>query len=65
MRISLSTRPEAGWLQAALKAIRGSRVTVFGDYCLDVYWMIEAGSEVSLETGLPVHNVTGVRCSPT
>lgn len=41
------------------------RITVVGDFCLDRYFDIDpALAETSLETGLPVHNVTGIRCFP-
>ena len=41
------------------------RVAVLGDFCLDRYLEIDpARTEVSLETGLPVHNVTSVRAQP-
>ena len=41
------------------------RVGVVGDCSLDRYFDIDpAKAETSLETGLPVHNVTRVRCSP-
>ena len=41
----------------------GLRIAVVGDFCLDRYFDIDPlKSEVSLETGLPVHNVTGIRC---
>ena len=40
-------------------------VGVVGDFSLDRYLDINpAKAETSLETGLPVHNVTQVRCSP-
>jgi len=43
----------------------GLRVAVVGDFSLDRYFDIDPTRvEVSLETGLPVHNITGVRCSP-
>jgi len=43
----------------------GLKVTVIGDFCLDRYFDIRPElSETSLETGLPVHNVTSVRCYP-
>jgi rfaE bifunctional protein kinase chain/domain len=36
-----------------------------GDFCLDRYFDIDpARSEISIETNLPVHNVTRVRCQP-
>jgi len=41
------------------------RVAVAGDFCLDRYLEIDpARKEVSLETGLPVHNVIRVRSQP-
>lgn len=40
-------------------------IAVLGDFCLDRYLEIDpAKAEVSLETGLPVHNVTNVRAQP-
>ena len=41
------------------------KIVVVGDYCLDRYFDIDpARAEISIETGLVVHNVTGVRCQP-
>lgn len=43
----------------------GLRVVVIGDFCLDRYLEIDpARAETSIETGLPVHNVTRVRSQP-
>ncbi len=43
----------------------GLRVAVVGDFCLDRYLEIDpARKEVSLETGLAVHNVVRTRCQP-
>lgn len=43
----------------------GLRVAVAGDFSLDRYFDIDpARAETSIETGLPVHNITRVRCSP-
>lgn len=43
----------------------GLRIAVGGDFCLDRYLEIDpAKEEVSLETGLPVHNVVNVRAQP-
>lgn len=40
-------------------------MVVAGDFCLDRYLEIDpAKTEVSIETGLPVHNVTRVRAQP-
>ncbi len=41
------------------------RVAVVGDFCLDRYFEIDpAHAEISLETGLAVHNVVNVRAQP-
>src|SRR6478735_5240781 len=41
------------------------RLAVIGDFCLDRYLEIDpARQEVSIETGLPVHNVVNVRAQP-
>ena len=50
---------------AIVERYPGLRVAVLGDFCLDRYLEIDpARKEVSLETGLPVHNVTNVRAQP-
>ena len=37
--------------------IRDVKVAVYGDFCLDAYWVLDPrGSEVSLETGLQAAN---------
>jgi len=41
------------------------RIAIVGDFCLDRYLEIDLGKqEVSIETGLPVHNVMNVRSQP-
>ncbi len=41
------------------------RIAIIGDFCLDRYFEIDpTRQEISLETGLPVHNVIRVRCQP-
>ncbi|MCC6415036.1 MAG: carbohydrate kinase [Opitutaceae bacterium] len=41
------------------------RAGVVGDFSLDRYFDLDpARAETSLETGLPVHNITRVRCQP-
>ncbi len=41
------------------------RIAVIGDFCLDRYLEIDpARGEISIETGLPVHNVVRVRPQP-
>ncbi len=45
-------------VQEILSAIKDVRIAVCGDFCLDVYWMLDPrGSEVSVETGLPARAV--------
>jgi rfaE bifunctional protein kinase chain/domain len=40
-------------------------IVVVGDFCLDRYFEIDpARQEISIETGLPVHNIVNVRCQP-
>ena len=52
------------WLESCLAALPRTRVTVFGDFCLDAYWLIDRDtSELSVETGLPVHRVRRQRYS--
>jgi rfaE bifunctional protein kinase chain/domain len=44
---------------------RKLRIAVVGDFCLDRYLDIDSTKrETSIETGLPVHNVTAVRAQP-
>jgi len=48
----------ASWLEPCLATVGRARVGVFGDFCLDAYWLIdEDESELSVETGLPVRRV--------
>ena len=50
------------WMEAALARIGKVKVAVFGDFCLDAYWIIEPGeSEISVETGLPVRMVVRIK----
>jgi rfaE bifunctional protein kinase chain/domain len=52
-------------IAAILDKLSGATIAVLGDYCLDVYWMIDrAGSEISLETGLPTEPTRTQRYSP-
>lgn len=54
----------ARWQQISSHYAR-LRVAVLGDYCLDRYLEIDPQlAEVSIETGLPVHNVVHVRAQP-
>lgn len=41
------------------------RIAIVGDFCLDRYFDIDpARQEISIETGLAVHNIVRVRCQP-
>ena len=45
-------------LREILDRIKETEVAVYGDFCLDAYWMLDpAGSEVSVETGLQAQAV--------
>jgi len=42
-----------------LEKIKEAKVAVYGDFCLDAYWMMDPrGSEVSIETGLQAEAVS-------
>ena len=50
---------------AIISRYPGLRLAVIGDFCLDRYFDIDPERcETSIETELPVHNVTRVRCQP-
>ncbi|MBI1372791.1 MAG: HAD family hydrolase [Phycisphaera sp.] len=54
-------------LEVRLTALTRARVAVFGDFCLDAYWLIpDEGddAEISVETGRPVLRVRSQRYSP-
>lgn len=60
-----SSQPVENWLETALRLSQASRVTVFGEFCLDTYWIIDNGKpQLSLETGLPIHSIREQRYSP-
>ena len=51
-------------LKQILDKVSATRVAVFGDFCLDAYWMIDPGvAEVSLETGKRTQPVKAQRYS--
>jgi rfaE bifunctional protein kinase chain/domain len=51
--------------QEITKRYPSLRIAVVGDFCLDRYLEIDpAKEEISIETGLPVHNVVHVRSQP-
>jgi rfaE bifunctional protein kinase chain/domain len=51
-------------LEKLLADIRGARVAVIGDFCLDAYWTVDASrSEISVETGLATRPVSSQRYS--
>ena len=60
----MATGSETNWLDEALDRLPGARVAVFGDFCLDAYWLIDPDEgELSVETGLPVRRVRRQRYS--
>lgn len=51
--------------RALTKRYRKLRIAIAGDFCLDRYLEIDpAREEISIETGLPVHNVVRIRSQP-
>jgi rfaE bifunctional protein kinase chain/domain len=55
----------AGRLDELLDRIRGARIGVAGDFCLDAYWQLDTGTpEISLETGKPTRGVRSQRYTP-
>ncbi|GAB2769112.1 hypothetical protein GCM10027275_09750 [Rhabdobacter roseus] len=45
-------------ISAILEKIKAVKIAVYGDFCLDAYWIMDQrGSEVSIETGLPAEAV--------
>ena len=56
---------DAALFSAIVEGYSDLSIAVLGDFCLDRYLEIDpAKAEVSLETGLPVHNVVNVRAQP-
>ena len=52
-------------LEEILDRIRGARIGIAGDFCLDAYWDVDTGErEMSLETGKPTHGVRSQRYAP-
>jgi len=52
-------------LQEITQKYSGLRIGLVGDICLDRYFEIDPKlQEISIETNLPVHNVTRIRCQP-
>jgi rfaE bifunctional protein kinase chain/domain len=56
---------DSPWLEQLLGRLPSARVAVFGDLCLDAYWLLgDTPGEISLETGLPARRVGTQRYSP-
>lgn len=52
-------------LQSLTRTYRNLKIAVVGDFCLDRYLEIDPKRhELSIETGLPVHNVVRIRSQP-
>jgi rfaE bifunctional protein kinase chain/domain len=47
-----------GRIKEILAGIKNVKIAVYGDFCIDAYWLLDArGSEVSVETGLQAQAV--------
>ncbi|MDR3706960.1 MAG: PfkB family carbohydrate kinase [Capsulimonadaceae bacterium] len=56
---------EIDWLGDCLERIKGARIAIVGDFCLDAYWFIDPSEdEKSVETGLPIRRVRSQRYTP-
>jgi bifunctional ADP-heptose synthase (sugar kinase/adenylyltransferase)/phosphoglycolate phosphatase-like HAD superfamily hydrolase len=56
---------DSPWLGQLLERLPAARVAVFGNLCLDAYWLLdETPGEDSLETGRPTRRVARQRYSP-
>jgi rfaE bifunctional protein kinase chain/domain len=54
----------SNWLLDCIEKIKGARIALLGEFCLDAYWWVSGESEeISVETGLPVHHVREQRYS--
>ncbi len=52
-------------LNEIIKKIKDVKIAVYGDFCLDAYWIMDpAGSEISVETGLQAESVASQKYSP-
>ena len=52
-------------IQKILTSISSVKIAVYGDFCLDAYWLMDPdGSEVSVETGLRAESVSKHMYSP-
>jgi len=52
-------------IRALMKRIRGVKVAVFGDFCVDAYWAIDSSfKETSIETGKMIQHIREQRYSP-
>lgn len=64
VQVSDMTEP-VSWIAGQYKRVQGIlqgigqvKITVFGDFCVDAYWVLAQGeAELSIETGLPVLRV--------
>lgn len=55
---------DPAWLEHTLGSFGSLRAAVFGDFCLDGYWLLDENDvELSIETGLPVKRVLRQRYS--
>ncbi len=56
---------DAKRINEILEKINSTKVAVYGDFCLDAYWLMDPdGSEVSVETGLQAEAIASHSYSP-
>jgi rfaE bifunctional protein kinase chain/domain len=52
-------------IQKVLDRITKVKIAVYGDFCLDAYWIVDQkGSEISIETGLKTEAISGHYYTP-
>ena len=57
--------PTSDDISHAMQQMRGARIGILGDFCVDAYWAIDSRvQECSIETGKPVQHVSEQRYSP-
>ena len=61
----LITSMDQNQISLILEKISSVKIAVYGDFCLDSYWIMDPGfSEVSIETGLPTQAVASQYYTP-
>jgi bifunctional ADP-heptose synthase (sugar kinase/adenylyltransferase) len=56
--------PDERDIRTLLHRVRGARIGVIGDFCVDAYWVVDSRfKELSIETGKTIHHVREQRYS--